>query len=121
MQKKKILVIDDDQGILEALRAILEMADYFVDTTDDISYLDKIEEKGLPNIILVDLLLSGTDGTKVIKKLKCSKSTSEIPVIMLSAHPLAGDSARQSGADDFLAKPFDMDELLDKIQKNLKG
>lgn len=114
---KKILVIDDDKGILEAVRAILEFDGFEVETTDRSEYIDHMEEPNLPQVILVDFLLSGKDGKNVIKQLKKDSIKSKIPVIMLSAHPEAERAATEAGADDFISKPFEMDDLLKKIKK----
>ncbi len=66
-------------------------------------------------MILLDVLLSGKDGREIVKYLKSQDETRYIPVIMFSAHPSAEETARKAGADDFIAKPFDIDELLVKI------
>ncbi len=118
--KKKILIIDDDQGILEAIKAILEFSDYQVETSDYSEKLILKEKNSLPDLILLDLLLSGKDGKEIAKELKGNSYTSHIPIIMLSAYPTASEAAKLGGADDFLAKPYDMDELLKKIKNHLK-
>lgn len=113
--KKKILVVDDEPDILEFLRVILEEEGYTVATTDKGEYVEKLQNGGLPDIILLDVLLSGKDGREIVKQLKSQEDTKHIPVIMFSAHPSAEATARAYGADDFLAKPFDIDELLTKV------
>lgn len=114
---KKILVIDDDPGILEAIRAILEFGGHIVETTADTNYVNTLNEDKLPDIILVDFLLSGKDGKEVIRQLKNDDLRKKIPVIMLSAHPSAEKAAKEAGADDFLAKPFELEELLSIVKK----
>ena len=116
---KKILVVDDDQGILDAFTAILESADYEVFTESDPGNLNKTIKKVLPNLILLDVLLSGGDGRIICKRLKAKEETKDIPVIIVSAHPSAQKSIRESGADDFLEKPFDMEILLNKISHHI--
>lgn len=114
---KKILVIDDDPGILEALRAILEMAGYLVDTAREADELEGTDQENLPDLILLDMLLSGKDGRLIAKKLKNTPHTQNIPIIMLSAYPDAKEEIKAYGIDDFVAKPFNMDQLLTLIQK----
>jgi DNA-binding response OmpR family regulator len=67
----------------------------------------------------VDVLLSGKDGREIVKHLKSQEETKHILVIMSSAHPSAEQTAREAGAEDFLAKPFEIDELLAKVAKYL--
>lgn len=112
---KKILVIDDEPDILEFLKELLEEENYTVATIDKAEYEEKLYAGGLPNLILLDVLLSGKDGRTIVKQLKSQEDTKHIPVIMFSAHPDAEKTARAAGADDFLAKPFELDELLEKV------
>jgi DNA-binding response OmpR family regulator len=117
--RKKLLVVDDEPDILEFLRVILEEEGYDVVTSDKGEYLEQLRNRGLPDLILVDILLSGKDGREVVKYLKSQEATKHIPVIMFSAHPSAEETARASGAEDFLAKPFEIDELLAKVTRYL--
>lgn len=117
---KKILVIDDDEGILEAFELMLTSLGYEVETsTKNGDYLEQ-KLKSLPDLIILDVLLSGTDGRDICKKLKTQEHTKHIPIIMVSAHPDARDTALEAGAEDFLAKPFDMGDLLKKIEKYIE-
>lgn len=118
-QAKKILVVDDDPDILDALRFMLEDSGYEVKTTEKGEYAENLRDTngGLPDVIILDVLLSGKDGRLICQKLKSQEDTRHIPIIMISAHPNAKQSVSAVGADDFMAKPFDMDELLTKIAK----
>lgn len=119
MKKKKILVVDDDPDILEFLQVILEEEGYMAVTTDKGDYVEKLHDGDLANLILLDVLLSGKDGREIVKHLKSQEETKRIPVIMFSAHPSAEETARAYGADDFIAKPFEIDILLSKIVRFL--
>lgn len=111
----KILIVDDDDGILDALSLILEEEGYEVDTlVKGLEVLTKVK-KTQPDLILLDMLLSGNDGRHICKSLKADTKTKKIPILMISAHPNAKISAFESGADDFLPKPFEREELLKKI------
>jgi CheY-like chemotaxis protein len=118
-QPKKILLVDDNPDILEAVQLLLEDAGYLV-VTDNGERVEHLSEPDLPDIILMDMLLSGKDGRDVIKFLKSQNHTKKIPVILNSAHPQAKKLWKGSLADDFIAKPFDIDDLLVLIQKHLK-
>lgn len=112
---RRILVVDDEPDILEFLQVILEEEGYEVATSQKAEFLDQLHNGGLPHLILLDVLLSGKDGREIARVLKSQEETKAIPIIMLSAHPSAEETARAAGADDFLAKPFDIDVLLAKI------
>lgn len=118
-QTKKILVVDDDLDILDAFQFLLEDAGYKVTTTEKGEYAENLHDTngGLPDVIILDVLLSGKDGRLICQKLKSQEDTKHIPIIMMSAHPNAKKSVSQVGADDFLAKPFDADELLALIAR----
>ena len=116
---RKILVVDDDPGILDAVSLILDESGYLVETAMKGDEIFEKVQKFHPELILLDVLMSGKDGRDICRKLKADESTKEIPVIMVSAHPTAGKGALECGAQDFLAKPFDADELIAKIEKNL--
>ena len=118
---KKILVVDDDPDILDALQFTLEDAGYDVTTTEKGEYAENLHDSngGLPDIIILDVLLSGKDGRIICQNLKSREDTKHIPILMISAHPAAKQSVKAVGADDFLAKPFDIDELLAKVASYL--
>ncbi|HLX55855.1 MAG TPA: response regulator [Ktedonobacteraceae bacterium] len=118
-RRKKILVMDDEPDILEFLQVILEEEGYAVLTSDKGEFLEQLHNGGLPDLILVDILLSGKDGRAIVRHLKRQEETRHIPVIMVSAHPGAEKTAREAGAEDFLAKPFEIDALLAKVANYL--
>src|SRR6516165_4336848 len=105
-QVKKILVVDDDPDILDAVQIVLEFAGYEVKTTEKGEYAENLRDTngGFPNLIILDVLLSGKDGRLICQKLKSQHDTKHIPIIMISAHPNATQSVAAVGADDFLAK-----------------
>jgi DNA-binding response OmpR family regulator len=111
---KKIMIADDDPGIIDAVEMILEFEGYEVTSTIDGTTLLDLKND-LPDLLLLDIWMSGEDGRDICKKLKQGTITKNIPVIMISASRDIRDSAMAAGADDFLAKPFEMDELLRKI------
>jgi DNA-binding response OmpR family regulator len=113
---KKIMIADDDPGIVDAVEMLLEFEGYRVTTTvDGSTVLDMKEE--LPDLLLLDIWMSGEDGRDICRQLKATAATKNIPVIMVSASRDIEESALAAGADDFLAKPFEMNDLLAKIEK----
>lgn len=113
---KKVYVVDDERGILEALEFMLQEEGYAVRTSSSGSALLRLDGD-LPDLIVLDVLLSGEDGREIARKLKSQDKTKKIPIIMISAHPNAAFTVRDCGADDFLPKPFEIQELLDKVEK----
>jgi CheY-like chemotaxis protein len=115
---KKILVVDDDEGILEVVQIVLESEGYLVQICRNGACL-KQQVQQAPDLILLDVLLSGEDGRELCKQLKRNPQTRHIPVVMLSAHSDANKVASASGADDFLEKPFDVDVLISLVGRHL--
>lgn len=116
---KKILIVDDDEGILEALQELFAALGYSTAVSPDGDALLTLDNKNLPDLIILDVLLSGKDGRELCKILKSNDATKNIPIIMFSAHPTARNSVFDYGADDFVAKPFEMDELLGRVERFL--
>lgn len=115
---KTILVADDDPAILHAVKMLLEDEGYTVVTTDGDKTAREVK-RHLPDLILLDIWMSGMDGRDICKQLKAYESTKHIPIIMISARQDTEKIAKESGADDFLAKPFDIFNLLKKIEQYL--
>lgn len=116
--KKKILVADDDPGLRDIFKIIFEKAGYDVQLLEDASQLFKKNFR-LPDIFLIDKLLSGIDGVDVCRFLKNDPLTEHIPAVMVSASPDIAAVAVKAGADDFVEKPFDMKYLLQVIDRNI--
>ena len=116
--KKKILVADDDPGIRDIFKIIFERAGYSIEIKDDAE--DVLRNNfTIPDVFLIDKLLSGHDGLDVCRHLKNNPLTNHIPVIMVSASPDIGVTAIKAGADDFVEKPFDLKYLLKVIERNI--
>ncbi|NJK80270.1 MAG: response regulator transcription factor [Chloroflexaceae bacterium] len=113
---KHILVIDDDLGIREMLEAILDFEGYGVTVVPGgIEALQRIEAK-LPDLIILDIMMPIMDGYAVAAELERRGYRPTIPVLALTADGRAAQKAAEIGAEDFLAKPFIMEDLLKKIQ-----
>lgn len=117
-----ILVVDDTEDILDALQIVLSSEGYTVQVATGEEYIDDIiaGNRSAPDLIMLDVLLSGQDGRMIAQKIKRTTSTAHIPIIMMSAHPNVAHSIKESGADDFLPKPFELNDLLQKIAKYTK-
>jgi two-component system, OmpR family, alkaline phosphatase synthesis response regulator PhoP len=117
-KRAKIMVVDDEPNIIQTLQDRLEMNDYTViSACNGKEGLDKaINEK--PDIILLDVIMPIMDGHEMLERLRKTEAGKGIAVIMLSARSQTDDIARASscGIEDYIIKPFDLSELLAKIE-----
>lgn len=116
--KKRILVVDDSAAILDVVKLALEMADCEVSTSLTGACLQQMEGD-LPDLILLDVLLSGEDGGEICRRLKHDEQTRHIPVILISAHTRLQETAGECGADGFMLKPFRLSELREIVMRYL--
>jgi DNA-binding response OmpR family regulator len=116
-KKQNILVLDDDPDIGTMIKMMLEYKGYSVTVSDRAEKMGDILHDNRVDLIIMDMLLSGTNGTDLCVELKQNKSTSHIPIMMISAHPNAREICLGAGADEFISKPFDMQDILSKIGK----
>lgn len=114
--KKSVLIADDDEDILDMMEMVLETEGYSVNTIIRAEEVLAIKED-LPDLILLDIWMSGVDGRDICRYLKSQPLTKHIPIILISANRDIEEIAITACADDFVCKPFDMDELLEKAAK----
>ena len=119
----KILVVDDEQDIVTIIGKVLKKSGYEVTTANDgLECIKKVETEP-PDLILLDNIMPNMDGPTVLSKLKASKKTADIPVIMVTA--LADQEhitgAQKGGSVEYIIKPFDYTVLLEKIAQVLKS
>ena len=112
----QILVVDDNQDLCEMMETVLQLEGYDVVALTNPLLLPEVLAGKHPQLIVSDMLMSGVDGRVLCKNLKGDPATSDIKVMMVSAHPDAELKSREAGADDFLAKPFGIDEFLEKVK-----
>ena len=116
----KLLLIDDDKDLLEVTQGLLKKRGYEVSIeTNWEDALAKIETFK-PQIILLDVFLNGVDGLEICKQIKSMPNTKDIPVLIFSAYPRVAESViYEYGADDFIEKPFDVNDLIAKVHSIL--
>jgi two-component system alkaline phosphatase synthesis response regulator PhoP len=114
--KKKVLVIDDNAGILFVVQQALELKQYEVHTSENYPGIRLMEDIS-PDLICLDVSLVGQDGRDIARELKSDPRTKHIPIILLTAYPNAADMARESGANDALSKPFELTLLWEMAAK----
>lgn len=118
----RILVIDDDPTISELVSINLEMAGYEVYQAEDGIKGQALALQLLPNLIMLDLMLPNVDGFTVCQRLRRDQRTVEIPVLMLTALGQTQDKVDgfNAGADDYLTKPFEIEEMLARVKALLR-
>lgn len=117
-----ILLIEDDKSIRELLRSTLEEQGYETLAAEDGPSGLAIALQSVPHLILLDLMLPGLDGFEVCRRLRASLKTSHVPIIVLTARASTPDklAGLDLGADDYVTKPFDTDELLARVRAQLR-
>jgi two-component system, OmpR family, phosphate regulon response regulator PhoB len=117
---KQILIIEDDDDIMQVLETVLTYNDFAVtgiEGTDDI--LGSIK-KYKPDLVLTDYLLSGQNGGRICQLIKSNKETCHLPVVLISAYPELATSFGNFGFDAFINKPFNIGELVEKLDDLLE-
>ena len=122
MVKKKILIVEDEIMLLETMKMRLESLDYEVITSENgkDGAFKAISEK--PDIIIADFMLPELSGLEMVKIIRSNSDTKNIPVIVVSALGRKEDieKATAAGANDYIIKPYEVDELFEKIKDLLK-
>ncbi|TFF30354.1 response regulator [Mucilaginibacter psychrotolerans] len=117
---KRILILDDDPDILDVLSLILVESGYEIRAlSNGDTVFDDIRDFQ-PNLVLMDVMLAGLDGRTICKKVKENHLTHFVPIILISGtHDLAASLQLPGAPNDFVAKPFDIDHLLQVVDKHL--
>lgn len=111
----KILVVDDDTDMGSMIKMILEYKGFNVTSLKRGEHAKQIMKENDIDLLILDMLLSGVNGTEICAEIKKDPLVANIPVIMISAHPDAKKTCMEAGADAFLSKPFDLQDMLLKI------
>jgi DNA-binding response OmpR family regulator len=121
MSPKKILVVDDEADLVETIRFPLEMEGFNVLISYNGEDALNQARKENPDLILLDLMLPKLDGYKICRLLKFDEKYKHIPILMLTAKTQEKDKllGKETGADEYITKPFDIDELIKKVKAYL--
>ena len=116
---KQIMIVDDDQDILDLMYLMLANEGYDVLASTTAHEIQQLRPSELPDLILLDVKLAEEDGRAICQRLKSDEQTKDIPIIMLSAQVTERQVRQVCPVDDFLAKPFELGTLYDKVEKQL--
>ncbi len=109
---QNILVIDDDPDIGRMIQMILEHNGYEVSVLESAENAEEILRNNSIDLVILDMLLSGANGIDLVAGFKNDTAIAHIPVMMMSAHPDAKQICIKAGADDYISKPFEMQDIL---------
>ena len=115
MSRKKVYIVDDDPDILKILTIILEGRGYEVITFTDGRPLYTLQES--PDLIFLDIRLSGSDGSEICRMLKNKTETASIPIVLISANRNLQEIGEACGADAVIPKPFDIKDIINTASK----
>ncbi len=116
----RILIVEDNNDVLWVVKIVLKRYGFKVMAIPRGEDVMPKTKTFRPHLILLDVVLSGISGVDVCNELKANEKTKEIPIIMFSAHANMNDILKLSKPDDFIAKPFDVNELVKKIKYQIE-
>jgi DNA-binding response OmpR family regulator len=118
-KQKNILVAEDDTAISGAICQLLKNVGYKPVPVMEGSKIIMQVKKILPHLVLLDVTIPGVNGYEICRSLKDDKTTSHVPIIIMSAGVDIKKKAKAAGANDSLEKPFDITRLIDKVEQHL--
>lgn len=118
---KKILIVDDEQDIVESLKFVLEGNDYTCYCAYNGEDGLKLAKELMPDLIILDVMMPRINGYKISRLLKFDSKYKDIPILMVTARSQEEDKliGEETGADEYITKPFDLDEVLQTVNKYL--
>ena len=119
--QKRILVLDNDPRILDVMQEALSYEGFEVDTFDTTEDILSLVKQQKPDLLIIDYILNGINGGELCRSIKNYSVTSNLPVIIFSAYPKVLQSLGFYGCNAFIAKPFDLTDLIDKVTELLTG
>jgi len=115
--QKKVMIFDNDEGILDIMQEALVYEGFEVKTIQETDNIFPLLDDYQPDILLIDYLLNGINGGEICHQIKDNDSTHNLPVIIISAYPKVLQSLGDYKCNAFIAKPFNLYELIDKISE----
>ncbi|WP_316809361.1 response regulator [Pedobacter agri] len=116
---KKILICDDDPGILDLMEIILEETGHKIISEQNSLKVSTLIEKEIPDLVILDLWMPLVSGDQLLEKIRKNPHTRAIPVIVMSASRDGEQIAKKAGASAYIPKPFDINDLMSMIEQEL--
>ena len=118
----KILIVDDEQDIVESLKFVLETSGYTCYTAFNGEDGLKLAKELVPDLIILDVMMPKINGYKISRLLKYDAKYKNIPILMVTARSQEEDKliGEETGADEYITKPFELDEVVKKVEQYLK-
>jgi DNA-binding response OmpR family regulator len=122
IMKKTVLIVDDEPDIVETLKFLVESEGYLCITAFDGEEALKLAKNQKPDLIILDVMLPKINGYKVSRLLKFDSKYKDIPILMVTARSQEEDKliGEETGADEYITKPFDINEIIEKMNVHLK-
>ncbi len=119
---KKILIVDDEQDIVESLKFVLETADFTCYCAYNGEDGLRLAKELVPDLIILDVMMPKINGFKISRLLKYDAKYKNIPILMVTARTQEEDKliGEETGADEYITKPFELDEVVKKVEQYLK-
>ena len=115
----KLLIVDDSAALLEIMKNILERNEYKVKTLTNAKDIYNEIRVFQPDLLILDIFLAGNDGREICRELRKNVETKHICILVFSASPKTLEDYESYGADDFIEKPFNITNLVEKIKSVL--
>lgn len=117
--KKSVYILEDNDDIRELISFLLTEENYEVKAYPTVKSFQKKMLSAHPDMVILDVMLTDGNGIEVCDVLKANKRTNDIPILMMSAHSYAHDIKQKCDAEDFISKPFDIDDLVGRVGRYL--
>ncbi len=119
---KKILIVDDEHDIVESVKFVLEASDYTCYCAYNGEDGLRLAKEISPDLIILDVMMPKINGYKISRLLKFDSKYKDIPILMVTARSQEGDKliGEETGANEYITKPFEMDEIVAKVDEYLK-
>lgn len=118
---KKIMIVDDDEKVTTMLKRFLSSKGYQITATNESSQAVQTANEASPDLFILDIMMPPPDGFTLCKMLRTDPKFSRTPILIITAFEISNSKAATVGADGYLAKPFDLDELASKLDELLRG
>jgi two-component system alkaline phosphatase synthesis response regulator PhoP len=121
IEKKKVLIVDDERDIVETLKFVIESEGIECLTAYDGEEALNLAKSEMPDLMVLDVMLPKINGYKICRLLKFDSKYKDIPILMITARSQEEDKAigEETGADEYITKPFDINEVVKKIKNYL--